>query len=214
MRFIGDFAEDSSVSFKFNTRDTAGAPITLAGTPTLCVYKHGSATQRTGAEIVLTVEYDSVTGLHDVTIDTSADVFYAAGYDYDVVLTAGTVDSISVVGVCLGTFSIGKAATVANIVETFLSTLRSTYKDAGTIGELFYRPSGNVVTGTSATSFTTDLTEATNDHWKGTYCLFTSGSLAGQVRKVTAYNGTTKALTVEAFTAAPGVGDDFMLVNL
>jgi hypothetical protein len=73
------------------------------------VYK-GSTTEST-AGVTLTVDYDSRTGLHDVVIDTSADgTFYAAGNDFDVILTAGTVDSISVVGTVIGTFSLANRA--------------------------------------------------------------------------------------------------------
>lgn len=68
--------------------------------------------------------------------------------------------------------------------------------------------------GNSTTSFVTDLTSAVTDFWKGTLVVFTTGTLAGQVKKVTGYNGATKALTVaDGFTAAPGAGDLFLLVN-
>ena len=220
MRQIYDIIEDAELRFHFNTRGIDAAPMALAADsgsgPTLAVYKlsNDSVVKRTGAEIDVNVDSGGKTGFHEVIIDTSADVFYEPGYYYDVTIDVGTVDGIDVAGVVLGTFSIAKTATVANFIETFLSTLRSTYKDAGTIGELFYRPTGSVVTGTSETSFTTDLTEATNDHWKDAYCLFTNGTLAGQMKKITGYNGTTKALTTNAFTGAPSTGDDFILVNL
>jgi hypothetical protein len=66
----------------------------------------------------------------------------------------------------------------------------------------------------TATTFETDLTEATNDHWKDALLVFVTGSLAGQVKKITAYNGTTKFVTfTSGFTAAPSGGDKFILVN-
>jgi hypothetical protein len=52
--------------------------------------------------------------------------------------------------------------------------------------------------GSTSTSIATNLTEATNDHYKGKPLYFLTGNLAKQLVEVTAYNGTTKALTVTA----------------
>ncbi len=42
-----------------------------------------------------------------VKIDTSSDgTFYAAGHDFSVVVTAGTADSVSIIGEVVGYFSI------------------------------------------------------------------------------------------------------------
>ena len=40
--YIGSFITTDTVHFHFNTWDATGAPITLAGTPSLTVYKDGS----------------------------------------------------------------------------------------------------------------------------------------------------------------------------
>lgn len=105
MSYKGDFTPGKTVRLRFNTHQSDGTPITLAGTPAISVYK-GSTTEST-AGVSLTVDYDSRTGLHDVVIDTSADgTFYAAGNDFAVVITTGTVDSVSVVGTVVGSFSL------------------------------------------------------------------------------------------------------------
>jgi hypothetical protein len=78
-------------------------------------------------------------------------------------------------------------------------------------------PSGAVVDDAANTSqtFETDRTESSNDYWRDALILFTSGSLVGQVKKVTAYDGTTKFVTLgSALTAEPTAGDRFVLVNL
>jgi hypothetical protein len=104
--YCGDIIAGATISGTFNTRSTASAPITLAGSPTVRVYKRGSTTEDDSG-VTLTVDLDGRTGLHEWVIDTSADgTFYAAGSNYYVVITAGTVDSVSVVGVCVGEFSI------------------------------------------------------------------------------------------------------------
>lgn len=106
MRYLGDFHASSIIRGLFNTRTAAGAPITLAGTPALSVYKANSTTEST-AGVTLTVDFDSRTGLHFFAIDTSSDgAFYAAGEDYRVVVTAGTVDGVSVVGHVVAAFSL------------------------------------------------------------------------------------------------------------
>lgn len=77
--------------------------------------------------------------------------------------------------------------------------------------------SGVVVTdgGNTSSTFKTDRTEATTDFWKDSLLLFVSGALAGQVKKVSAYNGTTKFVTLSAgFTGAPSDGDRFIFVNM
>jgi len=87
-------------------RPSTGAAYTLAGTPVVRVYKNGSTTQHTTTYSV-TADFDTITGLNYFTIDTSADgTFYAAGGQFTCVLEAGTVDSVSVVGTVVGTFSL------------------------------------------------------------------------------------------------------------
>lgn len=107
MQYLGNYTEDASVTFKFHTTDATGQPFTLAGTPAVAVYVEGSTNEST-AGVTLTVDYDSRTGLHNVTIDLSADAFYAINKDYQVVLTAGTVDGVNVFPAVLACFSIEK----------------------------------------------------------------------------------------------------------
>jgi hypothetical protein len=118
MKYVGDFNPGASVGSKFNTHQADGTPITLAGTPAVSVYKKGTTTESM-AGVTLTVDYDSRTGLHDIVIDTTADgTFYAAGNDFDVAITAGTVNSISVVGTVLFTFSLENRNIKANLIQS------------------------------------------------------------------------------------------------
>ena len=109
--YLGDFKEDGDIFFKFTTRAFAtGIPTVLAGTPVLSVYKDegGAATEKTTAETYfdLDVSHDSIVGWNNVRIDLNGDAFFATGADYAVVITTGTVDSVSVVGENIATFSI------------------------------------------------------------------------------------------------------------
>lgn len=111
MTYIGDYAEDyATLNYGFTTINPAtGAPFVLAGSPVISVYK-GSATgtEKTSAEsyITLSVDFDSVVGLNNVLIDLSGNSFFETGEDYKVIITTGTVNSVSVVGIVLFTFSI------------------------------------------------------------------------------------------------------------
>ena len=80
------------------------------------------------------------------------------------------------------------------------------------------KTSGAVVAdaGNSQNTFKTDLTEAVDDHWKDALVVFTSGALTEQIKRVLAYDGTTKFITVgpsPGFTAAPSPTDTFLLLN-
>lgn len=111
MKHLGDFDASTVIYGKFTTyRPSTGAAYTLGGTPALSVYKDNSTTQSTTG-VTLTVDFDSVTGLHHFAIDTSADgTFYAAGSFFDIVITTGTVDSVSVVGSVVGSFTLRKTS--------------------------------------------------------------------------------------------------------
>lgn len=111
MRHLGDYAASTVIYGKFTTfRPSTGAAYTLGGTPALSVYKDNSTTQSTTG-VTLTADFDAVTGLNHFAIDTSADgAFYTAGSNFDIVITTGTVDSVSVVGTVVASFSLAKTA--------------------------------------------------------------------------------------------------------
>ena len=134
MQYLGDYAEDyADLNFGFPTHKTDGTPITLAGTPVVSVYKSNSTTQST-AGVTLSVDFDGMTGSHNVKIDLSADAFYAVGTDYKVIITTGTVDAKSVVGTVLAHFSIENRCQKANLVSILGTALTET---AGQIAAAF-----------------------------------------------------------------------------
>src|SRR5437764_12495863 len=103
---LGDFSPGAVLGSYFNTNASDGTPTTIAGSPTICVYKDRNTTQSTaGASLV--VDFDGVTGLHAYSVDTSSDpTFYANGSDFTIVLVGGTVSGISVAGTKVATFSL------------------------------------------------------------------------------------------------------------
>jgi hypothetical protein len=111
MKHLGDYDASTVIYGKFTTfQPTTGAPFTLAGSPALSVYKDNSTTQST-AGVTLTPDFEGggVPGFNHFAIDTSADgTFYSVGSFFDIVVTAGTVDSVSVVGSVVASFTLRK----------------------------------------------------------------------------------------------------------
>src|SRR5687767_13510350 len=103
--YFGDYRVGETFDAKFTTIDSDGAPITLAGSPVISAYPGNSTTQLT-AGITLTVDFDGVTGLHNVRVAATGGNGYATATNYALVITTGTVDGVSVVGYVVGHFSL------------------------------------------------------------------------------------------------------------
>jgi len=105
---LGDRAAGSTIHCKITTVANTGAPSAWTGTPAISVYKDGGTVEST-AGVTITNDFDGRTGMHHFAIDLSADAtFYAAGSDFDVVITSGTVNGVSVVGYVIAHFTIDK----------------------------------------------------------------------------------------------------------
>ena len=106
MSYHGDISLEDTIDIKFTTRRfSTGAPYTLAGTPAVSAYVGNNTTEIT-AGITLSVDFDSRTGLNNVRVVATAANGYTAATNVQLVITAGTVDSVSVVGEVVGSFSI------------------------------------------------------------------------------------------------------------
>jgi hypothetical protein len=64
----------------------------------------------------------------------------------------------------------------------------------------------------STTQMTTDLGEATADHYIGAVIVWTSGVLLKQRTDITDYDGANGLLTFTAVTEAPSAGDTFVIL--
>jgi len=116
--YLGDRPVASTVVLLFATT-VNGLPTTLSGSPAISVYKNSLTESVAG--VTLTVDYDARTGMNQVVIDTSADgAFYAAGSDFSVVITTGTVGGTSQVGWVVGAFA-------QRIPRAMLPTRQTTY---------------------------------------------------------------------------------------
>jgi len=73
---------------------------------------------------------------------------------------------------------------------------------------------GKAVGTPTNTSVQTDLTQTQSSFYVDQTMVFTSGSLAGEARIVTAYDGTTKTLTFdEPWVLAPSASDEFAIFS-
>jgi hypothetical protein len=134
MNYLGDFAEDSVVRLFFTTHDKDGAavaPSSALENADISIYKNGSVTKKSTVNgVVMTSPFNSVVGLHYLSIDTSNDTgdggFWTVGGEFVVVLSPDeTVDGEIVVSV-VGSFSIertgGAIATLrSRLVGTILT---------------------------------------------------------------------------------------------
>lgn len=106
MSYAGDIRLGDTVDIKFTTRRfSTGAPFTLAGTPVISAYV-GNGTTEITAGITLTVDFDARTGLNNVRVVASGANGFTTATNVQLVITTGTVDSVSVVGEVVGSFSI------------------------------------------------------------------------------------------------------------
>lgn len=103
---LGDVAAGSTLYVPFATYNSSGASVTITGLATsdIEIYKNGSVTQRSsdaGYALLDTdgIDFDGITGIHGFSIDLSDNTdagFYAAGSVYWLVVSAITVDSQTV----------------------------------------------------------------------------------------------------------------------
>lgn len=103
--YQSDIRLGDTIDLKFTTRRfTSGAPFAL-DSGAIAAYPGNSTTEIT-AGITLTADFDGRTGLNNVRVVATGGNGYATATNYVLVITAGTVDGVSVVGECVGSFSI------------------------------------------------------------------------------------------------------------
>lgn len=104
-----DYPLGQTLDFKFTTRQfSTGAPFALSG-GAVEVYEDNDIAQIVAGE-TLTADFDGVTGLNNLRIVATGGNGYETGKSYAAVLSAGTVDGVSVVGEVVAQFSIERSA--------------------------------------------------------------------------------------------------------
>ena len=130
-----DITLGNTIYHKFTTRAFAtGIPTTLAGTPVISAYEENNLTQIT-AGVSITVDYDSVTGLHQVTIVATSGNGYESGKSYDLVITTGTVGGVSVVGEVIGSFTVESSSAFTRLGAPAGASVSADVADVPTVAE-------------------------------------------------------------------------------
>jgi hypothetical protein len=126
--YYGDFAEDDTVLIPFNTfsSDDPSASVTVTdlADADIKVHKDGGTTEIATDGATVAINFDSVTGNHLITIDTSAHADYATGSEYAVRIEGVTVDGATI-NAWVGAFSIeraGGALAIAKLIQTAVIT--------------------------------------------------------------------------------------------
>lgn len=183
MKYLGKVEPGSTIYIPFNSTDASGASISIDGTSFVVsdirVYKNGSTIQRssTNGFTIVGEDFDSVTGVHLISIDLSDNTdaaFYSAGAHYTIVLSSITVDG-QTVNVALASFKIGY---VGSRLDTTVATL------------------------SSQTSFTLTAGPAEDDALNGLELIIHDVASAVQVGRavVLDYTGSTRTVTLAAAT--------------
>lgn len=113
--FFGDYDMTETVYIPFNTfsSDDPSASVTITdlAAADVEIHKDGGTTQRSSdAGVTVSIDFDSVTGNHMVSIDLSDNSdagFYSAGSTYQVRMEGTTIDGATV-NAWIGAFSIGR----------------------------------------------------------------------------------------------------------
>ena len=113
-KYLGDYAKPTgagTLEFKFSTfRPSTGAAFSLSSGAAVTIYKGGTG-NTTGQSTTLTRDWNSITGLNHVSVDLSQ-AFFVDGEVYEAVITTGTIDSVSVIGACVGRFTLRAQASL------------------------------------------------------------------------------------------------------
>lgn len=105
--YAGDIRLGDTIDIKFSVQDATTALATLGGTPVISAYPDNGAVELT-AGITLTVDFDARTGLCNVRVVATGANGYATATNYTLVVTTGTISTLTAIGLTVGSFSIEK----------------------------------------------------------------------------------------------------------
>jgi hypothetical protein len=210
--YVGDYALGDTVYCKFGTvRPSTGASFTLAGSPVVSAYPNNSTTQLT-AGITLTVDFDGVTGMNNLTVVASSGNGYATATFYSLQITTGTVDSVSVTGQEACSFSLGKVSALrpttagntllvdssgnanSNVIQWYSSDLGT---GTGPLPGLGVLDRGTAQSDSTTTVQLRSADTFADDELNGaTYLVFSATTGAGQRSSISDYTGSTDTAAI------------------
>jgi hypothetical protein len=194
-------------NYKFTTRAFSTAVPTTGAGLVVKAYKGNSTSTEitTGITTTFTSGFDAVAGLVNLAVDYSADgTFYASGSDISFILTAGTVDSTSVVGETICNVHLLPAPAVAEIPSVNATYIGGTAQTGSDIGAAMVDVlsasliRGGTAQAGSARTITLDSgASSTNNIYSGAWIIIVSSTGVAQKRQIVGYVGSTKVATVD-----------------
>ena len=126
---------------------------------------------------------------------------------------AGAINAAAIATDALGALELAADA-VAEIADAVWDEARSGHTTAGTYGQIMSAVINGSITSTPTTvSFIdTTLTSAQTGNYIGRVIVFLDGALAGQATVINGFNTSTDKVTFEQVSAAPSVGDKYLIV--
>lgn len=230
--YVGDIRLGDTIDVKFTTRRfSTGAPFTLAGSPAVAAYV-GNGTTEITAGITLTTDFDSRTGLNNIRVVATSGNGFATATNVQLVITAGTVDGVSVVGEVVGTFSIearsalmpttaartllvGTAGQSDANVTQWSGTNVPTPQTAGvpTVATQEQLNAGTAQAGAANTITLATSASTTTGLYVGCRVVIISGTGAGQSRYITWYTTGRVASVARTWTTTPDATSVYIVVS-
>lgn len=212
--YFGDIRLGDTIDIKFTTRQISGAPSTLSGTPVISAYPANSTTQLT-AGITLSVDFDAVTGYNNVRVVATSGNGYATATNYDLCITTGTVNSVSVVGESIGSFSIeNRSALMPTTAARTLVVDAAGLADAnavkvGPTGSGTAQTAGDIYSKVSALTFTiANQVDVNVVDWKGAAAAAMTGDAFARLGAPAGASTAADIAAVKVDTAAVKVQTD------
>lgn len=143
---LGDFASGKTVRYSFASADASGAKKPIVG-GVAAVLRDGGTTPIT-AGVSLVTGFAGIEGHNRVTVDTTDANTFPRGSDYEILLTAGTIDSIPMAGEPLATFSIENRVANANSAAILASI--NAGQNLGYVNDVSPQQSGFIIGGPAA----------------------------------------------------------------
>jgi hypothetical protein len=195
---IGDPVADSNTIFKAVVTDAAGATV---GVDVVAVQADTDNIQTRLPAALVGGRMDS-----DVAV-IQANVITATSINADAITAGKIADG----AIDAATFAAG--AITATVIATGAIDADALATDAVT--EIRSIVSGTADSGTTTTMVDAARTEADTDYWKDMAILFTSGTISGQARLITAFNAATDTITFSpATTQAVGTNTYEIIPNV
>jgi hypothetical protein len=184
-------------------------------TPTVAVRKNGAST----ADSVTVTKRSATTGIYDCSYNPASEV---EGDSFTIEESATVTGTTTTQATYTNSWELRVVATTAEIADAVWDEPYSQHTTAGTFGKLMdiLRKSNMVVDGVvsnaitpTTTQFSSDVDYPTGAFTHAVLLWVNGSSIAEQNSPILSYVNTNGVITVEeAFTEAPEVGDEFVII--